>query len=140
MRNKDQENINQVVLASQLDHVEVTSDIIESENFAQKYKSLDQLIKYLQGIKTAINTEIKKIIKENYAESGDSSIRNDFFTFTYVSPTTKEDFDVARFKEENPELYKKYVKITNVSDSLRTTAKKEKKREKVVEAESELDF
>ena len=140
MGNKDQENINQVVLASQLDHVEVTSDVIESENFAQKYKSLDQLIKYLQGIKTAINTEIKKIIEENYAESGDSSIRNDFFTFTYVSPTTKEDFDVARFKEENPELYKKYVKITNVSGSLRTTAKKEKKREKVVEAESELDF
>jgi len=143
MEKKDQENFNQIVLASQLDHVEISADVVKSENFSLQYESLDNLIKYLTSIQKAVNTEIKKIIEKDYADSGVSSLKSDKYSFSYVAPSTKQTFDVKKFMEENPELYKKYLKISKVSDSLRVTKKKEKKetaRTDVIDADPELDF
>lgn len=143
MSKKDQENFNQIVLASQLDHVEISADVVKSENFSLQYESLDDLIKYLTSIQKAVNTEIKKIIEKDYADSGVSSLKSDKYSFSYIAPSTKQTFDVNKFMEENPELYKKYLKTSNVSDSLRVTKKKEKKETKrtdVIDADSELDF
>lgn len=143
MSKKDQENFNQIILASQLDHVEISADVVKSENFSLQYESLDDLIKYLTSIQKAVNTEIKKIIEKDYADSGVSSLKSDKYSFSYIAPSTKQTFDVNKFMEENPELYKKYLKTSNVSDSLRVTKKKEKKEAKrtdVIDADSELDF
>ena len=143
MKEKDQENLNQIVLASQLDHVEISADMVKSENFSLQYESLDSLIKYLSSIQKAVNAEIKKIIEKDYADSGESSLKTDKYSFSYIAPSTKQTFDVSRFMEENTELYKKYLKVSKVSDSLRVTKKKEKKETKktdVIDVGSELDF
>lgn len=143
MSKKDQENFNQIALVSQLDHVEISAEMVKSENFSLQYESLDDLIKYLTSIQKAVNTEIKKIIEKDYADSGVSSLKSDKYSFSYIAPSTKQTFDVNKFMEENPELYKKYLKTSNVSDSLRVTKKKEKKEAKrtdVIDANSELDF
>lgn len=143
MSKKDQENFNQIALASQLDHMEISADMVKSENFSLQYESLDDLIKYLTSIQKAVNTEIKKIIEKDYVDSGVSSLKSDKYSFSYIAPSTKQTFDVNKFMEENPELYKKYLKTSNVSDSLRVTKKKEKKETKrtdVIDADSELDF
>jgi hypothetical protein len=38
---------------------------------------------------------------------------------TYVSPTKRETFDTKRFKAENVDLYKQYIKTSEVKSSIR---------------------
>jgi len=142
MSNIQEQNVNQVVLASEFDHVVVTAELIKSEDFSKKYQSLDNLIDYLTTIKKAVNAGIQKIIEADYEEKGESSIRSEDYTFTYVAPSTKTSFDSKKLKEDNPELYAKYVKTSNVSGSLRVTPRKKKEAEdKTVAADyKDIDF
>ena len=49
---KDQkESVNQIVLASQLDEVSVSAELIKSDDFSKKYQSLDALILILNKLK-----------------------------------------------------------------------------------------
>jgi len=114
----------QVVLANQLDGVQITPEIIKSEEFVKSYSSLLSLIDYLGAIKKAVNSEIKDILQAEYIESGENSVSAPDYTFTYCSPSTKIEFDTKKFQAEHPDLYKKYIKVTNVSDSLRVTKAK----------------
>lgn len=129
MSNIQEQNVNQIVLASELDHVVVTADLIKSDDFSKKYQSLDNLIDYLTTIKKTINAGIQNIVESSYQEKGESSIRSEDYTFTYVAPSTKTAFDSKKLKEDNPELYAKYVKTSNVSSSLRVTKRKKKEVE-----------
>lgn len=47
---------------------------------------------------------------------------SDNMRLTYIEPSTKETFDSKKFKEENPESYKNYIKTTKVKSSIRITA------------------
>lgn len=49
------------------------------------------------------------------------SFNTDNFKITLVETTTRISFDSTRFKEEHPELYEDYKKISTVKDSLRIT-------------------
>ena len=42
---------------------------------------------------------------------------------TYVADTTKETFDSKLFREQNPDLFDAYVKITPVKSSIRIKIK-----------------
>jgi hypothetical protein len=52
------------------------------------------------------------------------SFRGSKVLLTRVLPSTSETFDSSRFKKEEPELYKKYVKTTNRGGSLKITINK----------------
>ena len=56
-----------------------------------------------------------------------------------MSGSIKKSFDSKKFEEENPELFAKYTKLTNSSDSLRVT-KKKKKEDKAKKEAIEADF
>ena len=69
--------------------------------------------------------ELKKRILEEMEKHGIIKIETDDLTITYVAPTTRETFDNKSFRADNPDLYDEYVKIGNVSASVRLKLKGE---------------
>lgn len=71
----------------------------------------------------ARNKEIRDAMKEAMAArfevSGSKKYADKNIEVTYVAPTTRKGVDVKKLAAENPELYKKYEKVSNVSDSIR---------------------
>lgn len=132
-------NPGQVTLAKKLEGVEITTTLIKSQDFQTQYGGLADLVDYLTKLKKAVDAEIKEAIQKEYVETGESTISTDSYNFTYVSGSTKTSFDTKKFEEENPELYAKYTKLTNNSDSLRVT-KKKKKEDKAKKEAIEADF
>lgn len=86
----------------------------------------------------AIENEIKKLseLRDNYKKAlikeiedrniEKCNIKNDLFTLTYKGPSTRESLDSKSLKEDMPEIYNEYVKITNVSSSISVKLKEEK--------------
>jgi len=120
------ENDNQIALVEQLSNVPVTKETVASPEFSKKYQCLTSLIKLLEQTKQEVDAKIKELMKEAYFESGEGSLVSEEQTYTYVPATTRESFDSKRFKTENPELYRKYVYISSVKESLRVTENKKK--------------
>lgn len=115
-------NINaQVNSIVNLSDLTVNKDLLVSEDFNNGYLNLISLTKYLEDLKKNIDNSIKECLKEQYFESGEASIESDDVRYTYVPETSRETFNTKDFKSENPDLYKKYVKVSAVSESLRTT-------------------
>ena len=65
--------------------------------------------------------ELKKGLYDLMEEYNVKSFRGSKVLLTRVLPTTAETFDTARFKKEQPELYKQYVKQSNRAGSLKIT-------------------
>ena len=89
-----------------------------SEEFKENYK------KFLQ-LKEQVD-EAQKIIKEQliqYYESLPEEERKqlnfDTFKVSYVKASTRKTFDSKRFQDDNPELYAKYIKTTEVSSTIK---------------------
>ena len=72
-------------------------------------------------------TEELKRIKEGLCsmmvERNIVSFSTPILKLTRVTPKPRESFDTKRFAQEHPELYKEYVKIGNVTPSIRITYK-----------------
>lgn len=72
-------------------------------------------------------TEELKAIKEGLCslmiEHGVKSFSTQVLKMTAATPKPRETFDTKRFAAEHPELYKEYVKIGNVTPSIRITYK-----------------
>ena len=85
----------------------IENEISRCKMQIQKYEEV------LDKYKSMIISEIKKddAILENY-EPGQ-------YKFTYIKETTSEKFDSKAFKKDNEELYNKYIKLSNVKESLR---------------------
>ncbi|MBO7691915.1 MAG: hypothetical protein J6T10_04685 [Methanobrevibacter sp.] len=107
--------------AQQLDGVKITADIVKTKDFQTNYTSLVNLIDYLNSIKKSVDSGVKELVKNNYTETGDSSITTDDYNFTYVPESTRQTIDSKKFKQEHPELYVKYTTTNRVSDSIRIT-------------------
>ena len=71
--------------------------------------------------------EQEKLMKEKLIEAMEKhnvkKFENDSVKFVYVEPTTRTSVDSTKLKKEQPELYEKYSKISNVSASVRITVK-----------------
>lgn len=102
-------------------------DLIKLENnvlvldkeTSQKIAEFEKTIKDMQekekALKEAILSEMqaKNIIKIDTEE----------LTLTYVAPTTREDFKKDEFREQHPNLYDDFVKMTSIKASLRIKVK-----------------
>lgn len=112
-------------------------ELVASASFAEQYNALLSLAEYFSSVKSAVNEEIKEIAKSNYYATGESSIVSSDNRFTYVPPTIRETLDSKTLKEENPELYKKYVKVSPVKENFRVTkVKKAGEKPKIPEIEA----
>lgn len=52
-------------------------------------------------------------------ENGVYSIKGDGLAVTYIAPTQREVFDSKKFRNDNPDLYDAYVKLSPVKSSIR---------------------
>lgn len=80
------------------------------------------LIKLVEGqLKEVKQTEsdLKTSLLESMKKYGIKSIKLDGLALNVVASGEKEHFDSKKFREENPELYDKYVEFVQYAESLR---------------------
>lgn len=75
------------------------------------------------GEKTRQNETLKTALKNAMIENGVKKFENDVISLTYVAPYEKTTLDTTKLKEEKPEIYDEYSKISQVSDSIRIKVK-----------------
>lgn len=112
---------NELAVLDGLMNEPITLETVNTPAFAEKYNHLMDFLNKAQQIKTAIDAGIKDIAKENYYSSGENTLQIGDYKCTYVGPSTRETFDSKKFKASNPDLYKDYVKVSSVSESVRIT-------------------
>ena len=90
-----------------------------SESIEKQIVSIEKRIKKLKEQQDAMKAalleamETKNLIK----------LETDKLVISYVAPTDRESFDSKKFKEDNPDLYDEYVKISPVKSSIRIKVK-----------------
>ncbi len=67
--------------------------------------------------------ELKQAILEEMEKKNIIKIDTEDLLISYVAPTTRETLDSKTFKNDMPEIYDEYVKITPVKSSIRIKLK-----------------
>lgn len=67
--------------------------------------------------------ELKKAILTEMESGGFLKLDTDELVISYVAPTDRETLDTKTLKEELPDIYDAYVKITPVKSSIRIKLK-----------------
>lgn len=106
---------------NQLMNTPLTTDIVTSTDFTKIYQQLVAITNLCENSKKVLDGKIKELAKKQYYVTGEGSISNENFRYTYVPNSKREKFDSSKFKTEHGDLYKEYVKISDVSDSIRVT-------------------
>lgn len=86
----------------------------------------EKLIAFYETQKAKAEKQAKKVrekIVETMLKQGITKFENENLIITYIAPTTAETFDSVRFKSEQPETYKKYVKKVDKKESVRIKLK-----------------
>lgn len=97
-----------------------SKDLISLSDFSENYEILNNTIELCNQLKALIDGNIKAQAEENYLATGESSISSSKYKFVYVPGSTRETFNSKALKAEDPETYKRYVKVGSVAPSLRT--------------------
>ena len=87
------------------------------EEFKAEHKEVfDKLNEMLESIvdNTFKQSAIKEELVDSMNKANIDSIANKVYRVKYIAATTRHDFDKAKFKAENEELYNSYLKETNV--------------------------
>ena len=90
------------------------NEILVNAESVEKIKELNKKILELE----MINKEVKLLLKNAFEITGKTSILLDGFSATYKKPSVRTSIDTKRLKEELPEVYNEYSKITEVSGSV----------------------
>ena len=101
----------------------------EEKQFLKELYDAEKVIAYYENEKKLAEENRNKVrdkIIEIMKEQGITKFENDNISITYIAPTDAETFDSKRFKEENPNTYQEYVKITHKKESVRITLKEKK--------------
>lgn len=88
---------------------EVSNKIAEFERKIKKLKEQEDLL--------------KKSIMDEMEAKGIVKIENDDLLINYIAPCDRETFDSKKLREDNPDLYDEYVKISKVKASIRVKVK-----------------
>ena len=101
---------------------------LQTENFwdLEELYDAEKLIAFYEKQRVKAEEQRNKVrekIVESMKKQGITKFENENLTITYVAPTTAETFDSTRFKAEQPETYKKYVKTVNKKESVRIKLK-----------------
>lgn len=88
---------------------EISDKIAEFEKKIKKLKEQEDLL--------------KQSILEEMEAKGIVKIENDDLLISYIAPTDRETFDSKKLREDNPDLYDEYIKISKVKASIRIKVK-----------------
>lgn len=95
------------------------SDVTFSKEVCEKIASLEKQAKEIKKQQDSMKNEILDAMQKN----GVIKIDNEFLKIAFVPEHDAEKFDSKKFKEENPDIYDMYAKISKVKPSIRITVK-----------------
>ena len=95
------------------------SDVAFSEEVCEKIVSLEKQAKEIKRQQDSMKAEILDAMQKN----GVIKIDNEFLKIAFIPEHDAEKFDSKTFKEENPDIYDSYVKLSKVKPSIRITVK-----------------
>lgn len=95
------------------------SDVTFSEEVCEKIISLEKQAKEIKKQQDSI----KKEILDAMQKYGVLKIDNEFLKIAFIPEHDTEKFNIKTFKEENPDVYDLYAKISKVKPSIRITVK-----------------
>lgn len=95
------------------------SDVAFSEEVCEKIVSLEKQAKEIKRQQENMKAEILDAMQKN----GVIKIDNEFLKIAFIPEHDAEKFDSKTFKDENPDVYDMYVKISKVKPSIRITVK-----------------
>ena len=95
------------------------ADVVSSEEVCEKIISLEKQAKEIKKQQDNMKNEILEAMQKN----GVIKIDNEFLKIAFVPEHDAEKFDSKKFKEENPDIYDLYAKISKVKPSIRITVK-----------------
>ena len=95
------------------------SDVTFSEEVCEKIVSLEKQAKEIKRQQESMKAEILDAMQKY----GVLKIENEMLKIAYISEHDAEKFDSKKFKEENPDVYDMYAKISKVKPSIRITVK-----------------
>lgn len=117
-----------------LDDIVITKETLESPEFAETYSKMSDLMALLKLINDKVTSDSKQVVKDNFMETGESSMKVGDYTFTYCSEYTRENFDKKKFIDANGEdAYNKYIKLTKVKESIKISKDKPKADPNLIE-------
>ena len=95
------------------------SEVTFSEEVCEKIISLEKQAKEIKKQQDIMKNEILDAMQKY----GVLKIDNEFLKIAFIPEHDSENFDSKTFKEENPDVYDMYAKITKVKPSIRITVK-----------------
>lgn len=95
------------------------SDVMISEEVCERIISLEKQAKEIKKQQDSMKTEILGAMQKY----GVLKLDNEFLKIALVPEHDAERFDSKTFKDENPDVYDMYVKISKVKPSIRITVK-----------------
>lgn len=99
---------------------------IASPEFSAQYGLLVDYINKLTELKKTVDDKIKDAFEKEYQETGETHFEADGRKYTYIPATTRVTVDTKRLQTEQPDVYAKYAKVSQVSASIKSTSTKEK--------------
>lgn len=105
---------------------EVSKELISSAEFENAYISLVNEIEALTSLRKRVDEKVKEKMAEEYHSTGNTKVVFDTFQLVYVPESYRESCDSKALKEAEPEIYKKFTKVTRVSDAVRVVKSKNK--------------
>lgn len=102
-----------------------SNQLIELTTLEHIIKTLDTQLKEAKERKQKLSDAILNEMKSRNLKT----IEKDNLKITYVAPYEKKSVDTKRLKEEQPEIYEKYINTSKVEESIKITIKKEKKND-----------
>lgn len=119
----DEETINELIDAD-LNNKPFTFQKIPDEWQALEFK-YRFLLTQKDNVERMLN-EVKARMMEIMVSGNYQTIKTDAFTVSYIAEKTSQKFDAKLFKQENEEMYGKYMKDSVTAAQIRVTPKKEK--------------
>lgn len=94
-------------------------DVEISANISSQIKDFELQVKAIKEKED----ELKEKILVAMREHGVTKIESPDLTISYIAPTTKDTLDTKKLKEERPDVYNEYVRVSEVKDSIRIRVK-----------------
>ena len=96
--------------------------LLVERKISEQISTFENEVKQLREKEVQLKSAIKQAMEKNNIKK----FENDLVSIIYIAETQRRSLDTAKLKENEPETYEKYSKISKVSSSVRLTIKKTK--------------
>lgn len=96
----------------------------DDEQFAKAEARLAELEPYVTEY-NELKEKLKQYFVPAFEQTGTSRYSGTLYNISYVEASTRTGLDTARLKAELPDVYEEYLKVTNVSSTIKITKRNE---------------